>query len=213
MERRRIAWLFVAAVLSLAAVIVALIGIARTGDDSSSAQPASTPVVEGQESPFEGALLPDGVRAPDFSLRDENGRRVTMREYRGKPVIVTFLYSDCTTECPAQAQQIKGALNDLGHDVPALAVSVNPPGDTPASIKRFNEKMGVTGRIRWVRGSEGQLRKLWKGFAIVPQTPQREHLARIVLIDRDGVQRVGFPASQVTPERLAHDVRLLEQRG
>ena len=211
MERRRTAWLFAAALLSLAAVVVGIVGVSRTGD--SNAEPASTPVVEGARNPFEGALLPPGVRAPDFSLRDENGRRVTMREYRGTPVIVTFLYSDCTTECPAQAQQIKGALDDLGHDVPALAISVNPPGDTPRSIRHFNEKMGVTGRIRWVRGSEDKLRRLWKGFAIVPQTPQREHLARIVLIDRDGVQRVGFPASQVTPERLAHDLRLLEREA
>jgi protein SCO1/2 len=209
-ERRRIALLFTAALLSLAAVVVGAVGAIRTSD--STAEPASAPVIEGPDSPFEGALLPDGVRAPDFSLRDEEGRRVTMREYRGRPVIVTFLYSDCRTECPAQAMQIKGALDDLGHDVPALAISVNPPGDTPRSIKRFNAKMGVSGRLRWVRGSEDQLRKLWKGFAVVPQTPQQEHLARIVLIDRRGIQRVGFPASQVTPERLAHDLRLLERR-
>lgn len=211
MERRRIAWLFAAALLSLAAVVVGIVGVSQTGD--SSAEPSSQPVVEGPDSPFEGSPLPEGLRAPDFALRDETGRRVTMREYRGKPVIVTFLYSDCKTECPAQALQIKGALDDLGHDLPALAISVNPPGDTPRSIRHFNRKMGVTGRLRWVRGSEAQLRKLWKGFAVLPQTPQREHLARIVLVDARGLQRVGFPASQVTPERLAHDLRLLERQS
>jgi protein SCO1 len=210
-ERRRLALLFTAALLSLAAVVVAVIGVVRT--TGSSAEPASTPIVDAPDSPFEGARLPDRVRAPNFALRDEEGRRVTMREYRGEPVIVTFLYSDCTTECPAQAQQIKGALDQLGHDVPALAISVNPPGDTPKSIRRFNAKMGVSGRIRWVRGTEDELRRLWKGFAIVPQTPQQEHLARIVLVDSDGIQRVGFPASQVTPERLAHDLRLLERES
>jgi len=135
---------------------------------------------------------------------------VTMKEYRGRVVVVTFLYSHCKTECPVQAQQIKGALDDIGRPVPALSVSVDPPGDTPASVKHFNAKMGVSGRLRWVLGSEGQLSRLWKGFAIVPQTPQQEHMARIVLIDRKGMQRIGFPASQTTPERLAHDIRALE---
>ena len=209
MSRRTIALLFAAGIVSFAMAVVGVVGVIESSDsDSVTSGPA---VVEGPRSPFEGALLPPDLPAPDFSLRDEDGRRVTMREYRGKTVIVTFLYSDCTTECPAQAQQIKGALDQLGHDVPALAVSVNPPGDTPASVKSFNRKMGMTGRLRWVRGSKEELRKLWKEFAIVPKTPRREHLARIVLIDREGIQRVGYPGSQVTPERLAHDLRVLER--
>ena len=212
MERRRIALLFTAAAVALAAAIVGIVG-ASVSNNNSTDRPASDPIVSGPQSPFEGAELPDGVRAPDFSLRDENGRRVRMREYRGEPVIVTFLYSHCKTECPVQAQQIKGALDRLRHDLPALAVSVDPPGDTPKSIKSFNRKMGVTGRIRWIRGTEKQLRRLWKGFAIVPQTPTQEHLARIVLIDAKGVQRVGFPASQTTPEALSHDLALLERES
>jgi protein SCO1/2 len=203
MDRRLIATLFLAGALALGAMIFAIAGI--TGGGSTGTAEIASPT-----SQFEGALLPPGVRAPDFALRDENGRRVTMKEYRGRVVVVTFLYSHCKTECPVQAQQIKGALDDIGRPVPALSVSVDPPGDTPASVKHFNAKMGVSGRLRWVLGSEGQLSRLWKGFAIVPQTPQQEHMARIVLIDRKGMQRIGFPASQTTPERLAHDIRALE---
>ena len=55
---------------------------------------------------------------------------MTMRSLRGKPVVVAFLYSTCRDTCPLQAQQIKGALNELGSDVPALAVSVDPANDT-----------------------------------------------------------------------------------
>jgi protein SCO1/2 len=150
------------------------------------------------------------VRAPDFELRDERGRRVTMKEYRGKPVVVTFLYSHCHDTCPIQAQQIKGALDQLGHDVPALAISVDPPGDIPKSVHRFNAEQGVTGRIRWVLGRESQLRPLWDGYHILPQRPSQEHMARLVLVDKRGFQRIGYPSSQVTPERLAHDLRLLE---
>ncbi len=206
MDRRLIATLFAVGALALAAMIVAIVGISG-GDDTSGATASSTTAPPGR---FDGALLPPGVRAPNFALRDQNGKRVTMTEYRGRVVVVTFLYSHCKTECPVQAQQIKGALDDIGKPVPVLSVSVDPPGDTPKSVKHFNAKMGVGGRMRWVLGTEGQLSRLWKGFAIIPQTPTQEHMARIVLIDRKGLQRVGFPASQTTPERLAHDIKALQ---
>jgi protein SCO1/2 len=205
MNRRVTAVLFLVGLVALAGIIVGLRGIssART----STAEPAG----QTAGSSYDGALLPPGVRPPQFTLRDQDGRRVTMRGYRGRPVVVTFLYSHCKDTCPVQAQQIRGALDDLGHDVPVLAVSVDPPGDTQRSAKRFNRKQHVVGRIRWVLGSEPQLSRLWKGFAIIPQSDQQEHMARIVLIDRRGFQKVGFPASQTTPERLAHDLRLLEK--
>ena len=203
MTRGAIAALFATGVLALVVVIFAAKGIGSDDD------PAT--VVNAPKSAFQGALLPPGVRAPDFKLKDERGRRVTMSEYRGKPVVVTFLYSHCHDTCPVQAQQIKGALDNLGHDLPALAISVDPPGDTPKSVDRFNAEQGVAGRIRWVLGRESQLRPLWQGFHTTSQTPQTEHMARLVLIDKQGFQRVGYPSSQVTPERLAHDLRLLEK--
>jgi protein SCO1/2 len=207
-DRRLLAILLAVAALALAGIAFGVRGLTRT--DTSAADQAA---VVNPTSQFDGALLPKGVKAPDFKLRDENGKTVTMRQYRGRTVIVTFLYSHCKDTCPVQAQQIKGALDDLGHDVPALSVSVDPPGDKPASVKHFNSEQGVSGRLRWVLGSEGQLQRLWKGFAIVPQSDQQEHMARIVLIDRHGMQRVGFPAQQTTPERLAHDLRLLEKQS
>jgi protein SCO1/2 len=201
-NRGAVAALFATGVLALVVIIFAAKGIS-SDDDSPTVSNAPT-------SAFEGALLPPGIKAPNFSLTDEKGRRVTMKEYRGKPVVVTFLYSHCKDTCPIQAQQIKGALDDLGHDLPALAISVDPPGDTPKSVDRFNAKQGVTNRIRWVLGRESQLRPLWHGFHVTSQTPQSEHMARLVLIDKKGFQRIGYPSSQVTPERLAHDLRLLE---
>jgi protein SCO1/2 len=165
----------------------------------------------GAGSPFAGAVIPPGVRAPDFALTDERDEPIRMRDLRGSPAIVTFLYTTCEETCPAAAQQVKGALDELGHDVPAVAVSVDPPRDTPASARRFNAKQRVVGRLRWALGERAELRPVWRGFAIQPQLPESEHQARMVLVDRRGFQRIGFPLSQVTPERLAHDVRLLER--
>jgi len=206
-NRGAIAALFITGVVALALIILAARGVSDAGTSSvSTTGQARVPV-----SAFNGALMPAGVKAPDFKLRDERGRRVTMREYRGRPVVVTFLYSHCHDTCPIEAQQIKGALDQLGHDVPALAISVDPARDTPKSVARFDARQGVTGRIRWVLGRESQLRPLWDGYHTTPQLPSQEHIARLVLVDKRGFQRVGYPASQVTPERLAHDLRLLEK--
>ena len=207
-SRAAIAALFATAVVALVVVILAARGISDAG---TTPEVTTSGTALGKTSVFEGAPLPAGVRAPDFSLRDQRGRRVTMKEYRGRPVVVTFLYSHCHDTCPIQAQQIKGALDDLGHDLPALAISVDPPGDDPRSVARFNDEQGVTGRIRWVLGREWQLRPLWEGYHTTSQSPQTEHMARLVLVDKRGFQRIGYPSSQVTPERLAHDLRLLEK--
>ncbi|MDP9134892.1 MAG: SCO family protein, partial [Actinomycetota bacterium] len=146
---------------------------------------------------------------PELGLRDEEGEVVRMSDLRGEPVIVTFLYSNCEDSCPAQAQQVKGALNELGSDLPALAISVDPANDDADSARAFLSEQRMTGRMRFVLGTLGELRRVWRGYAVEPQLDDLDHTARIVLVDGDGVQRVGYPLGEVTPERLAHDLRLL----
>jgi protein SCO1/2 len=167
----------------------------------------------GSPNRFEGSLMPEGVRAPDFRLRNQDGDPVSMRSLRGQPVVVTFLYTTCQDSCPIQAQTVRGALDELGHDVPALAIAVDPPRDTPERAQAFLAKQRATGRIEFVLGSRAELRPLWKGYAIRPQAVDEEHMARITLVDSRGFQRIGYPGSEATPERLAHDLRLLEREA
>jgi protein SCO1 len=188
--------LFLVGVFALGAVV-----LAARGRDSD----------EGSPNTFEGALMPEGLRAPDFRLRNQDGDPVSMRSLRGQPVVVTFLYTHCEDTCPIQAQTIRGALDQLGHDVPALAVAVDPPNDTPESARKFLAEQRATGRIDFVLGSRSELRPVWKGFgSIKPQSVTEEHQARFTLVDSRGFQRVGYPGAEATPERLAHDLRLLE---
>lgn len=196
MNPRVLIALFVVAVAALGAVLLAA--------NDASKEPLAT---SGDR--FEGAVIPPGLRAPEIGLRDEDGDTVHMADLRGEPVIVTFLYSNCEDSCPIQAQQVKGALDDLGDDVPALAISVDPANDTSQSARAFLSKQRMTGRMRFVLGSRSQLEPIWDGYAVEPQLDDLEHTARIVLVDPKGVQRVGYPLGEVTPERLAHDVRLL----
>jgi protein SCO1/2 len=188
--------LVVVAVTALAAVALAADGASDGGGGDAAER-------------FEGAMLPLGLRAPEIGLRDEEGDPVRMADLRGEPAIVTFLYSNCDDTCPAQAQQVKGAFDRLGRDLPALAISVDPEDDTAQSARAFLSKQRMTGRMRFVLGSREELERIWRGYGVQPQTDDLDHTARIVLIDGKGVQRVGYPLGEVTPERLAHDLRLL----
>jgi protein SCO1/2 len=197
------------AIFAATCALVAVVGVALI---SNAGKADSPPVVQTPQSPFRGGTLPDGVRVPDFALTDQDGKPVSMAAYRGKPVVVTYLYTHCKETCPIQAQMIRGALDDLGHDIPALAVSVDPFRDTPASARAFNRKAKMTGRLRWVLGSRRQLQPLYRGFAIQPQLRDSEHQAFITLVDRKGLQRVAVAINQTSPEDLAHDIKVLERQ-
>src|SRR5690554_2267887 len=112
------------------AIALAIVAVAALGAVVLAANGASEADAPAAGERFEGALLPEGLRAPEVGLPDEEGETVRMSELRGEPVVVTFLYSNCDDTCPAQAQQVKGALNELGEDYPALAISVDPANDT-----------------------------------------------------------------------------------
>jgi len=159
---------------------------------------------------FAGALRPPQIPPKDFSLRDQDGQPASLRQYRGQPVILTFMYSTCQNTCPIMADQIRGALNDLGHDVPALAISVDPRNDTPLNAKRFLLKHALVGRMRFLLGTRAQLAPIWKAYGIQPQGSRFDHSAYVLVIDKRGKQRVGFPMSELTPEGLAHDVKVLQ---
>ncbi len=201
MNPRVLMALVLVAIFALGATVLAARG--RDGDEE--------PVSAGSR--FEGAVMPPGLRAPDFELRNQDSERVSMRDFRGEPVIVTFLYTTCEETCPIQAQIVRGALDQLGHDVPAIAIAVDPPRDTPARARAFLSKQRALGRLDFVLGTRAELRPLWRGYAIRPQSVRQEHQARFTLVDPRGYQRVGYPGSQATPERLAHDLRLLAQGG
>jgi protein SCO1/2 len=194
--RARLAVLLVAS-FAVAAGFFATLGL---GDD----EPA------GDARP-QGSVRPPGIPPADFEMRDQDGRRATLHQYRGQVVVVTFLYTTCEDTCPLTAQQIRGALDELGHDVPVLVVAVDPPRDTAARARRFLAEQRVTGRMRFLLGPPAELRRQWRAYGIQRQTRELEHTAHVVLLDRRGVQRIGFPAGFVSPDALAHDIALLER--
>jgi protein SCO1/2 len=193
--------------VTTAIVVAALGGVVifggGDGDDGAAAQSADP-------TGFHGALRPPGAPVPELrGLRDQDGRAATVAQYRGRPVVLTFLYSTCEDTCPLTTQQIRGALDDLGRDVPVLAVSVDPGNDTPFHVDNFLVKQRMNGRMRFLTGTRAALEPIWKAYGIQPQGEGFEHSASTVVIDGEGEQRVGFLTDQLTADGLAHDLRRL----
>ena len=166
---------------------------------------------------FRGNRALPGQSLPPFTLRDSTGEVIRASDLRGKVLIVTFLDTHCTAACPIIASQVGRALVLLTppqrQDVRAIAFSVDPDGDTPASIRTFLRHHRVEGRLHYLVGTLQQMRPVWRSFKVLPsaQTHQHElHSAPVRLYNRSGVwvatQHVG---ADLTPENLAHDLRLV----
>jgi protein SCO1/2 len=193
--------------LTALAVLLAAIGTVLLTRVHSSAAPAPSAA-------FAGPLLPPGLHAADFSLRDQNGRLVSLSHYRGHVIVLTFIHSRCKDTCPFMVEQIKGALNDLpraGSGVAAIGISVAPAEDTRASRRAFLRTHEMTDRLAFLNGPRSALRRVWHAYAMQPVEGNIDHSTFVLLIDKRGLERVGFAADQLTPEGLAHDIAKLQR--
>ena len=193
----------------LTAALCAAAGLVGALVASSASSGGGGEAAAGPATAWVGALRPPGAGVPRFRLSDQDGRTVTDAAVRGRPAVFAFLYSTCRDTCPSEVQTIRGALDDLGRDVPVFGVSVDPATDTPRSARAFLLEQRMTGRMRYLLGSQRALEPVWAAFGIAPQTRGREHSAYVVLVDPRGRQRVGFPFSRLTQAGLAHDLARL----
>jgi protein SCO1 len=189
-----------AAAASLAALVIAVKALDDSGDD---------PTVSAPPPRFRGEVVAGRPAAPHLSLRDQNGRPVDGADLRGRPAVVAFLPARCGALCVLTVNQIKGALDDLRSRPRALAVSIDPDSDS-ATARRLLTQTGMRGRLRVLLGGREQLAPVWRGFGVTPRGQRDGKTAQVVLLDRSGAQRIRFTVAQLTPERLAHDLRILE---
>jgi protein SCO1/2 len=160
-----------------------------------------------------GTLALPAQQAPPIHLRNYLGKRVTLSEYRGKAVLVTFLYANCPTVCPLIASNLRVALNMLGRrdsQVQVIAVSVDPRGDTPANVARFVREHGMLGRMQYLIGSAAELAPTWAAWHVgssreVGQPDLVAHSALVYGISASGRLTTIYPAT-FEPSEIAHDV-------
>jgi protein SCO1/2 len=208
----------IAPIIATALAFAALPGCAgRSGGsvDTKSTETAAAAAEAPSATGYDGALLPANLRPREFALTDPDGRRVSLSDFKGKVTILAFLYTASKTTAPLIAQQIRGALEELPAGTPAVAISLDPAGDTPAHVRAFLHAASLTGRMEYLTGSAAQLRPVWHAYAVVPANAGAtayERGAFVLLLDREGAPRVEFPVEELTPEALAHDVRRLEHQ-
>jgi protein SCO1/2 len=199
------------AAASLAALATAIVLAGCSGGSSSTARSSATG--HATSSGFDGAALPAGIAAPSFRLTDQRGRSVSLSALRGRVVLITFVYSSCGPTCVLVAQQIRGALDQLARPVPVLFISAEPAADTPASVARFLAAVSLQGRAEYLTGARGQLAPLWRAYRVTPPSASRSVFRRavsVLLVDREGHERVLLGLEQLTPESLAHDIGKLD---
>jgi protein SCO1 len=162
----------------------------------------------------EAERLPRLGPAPDFSLIDQDRRPVTLHDFRGKVVALTFIYTTCPDICPmltasmAQVQQELG--EGFGRTVEFISITVDPERDTPEVLKRYAENFGIA-TPGWVflTGDPTALKTIGQRYGIFAARGDEgeiDHTLLTSIIDRDGQLRVQYAGARFDPEEFRSDL-------
>jgi len=164
---------------------------------------------------FEGLTLQPPRPAPALALRDYTGQAVNLAAFRGKVVLVTFVYTHCPDVCPLIVTNLAAARRELSSEarhLQIIAVTVDPAHDTPSAVKQFLAARRATGAMDYLVGRRKQLLPVWKAWGIAVSTNKYEqtegHTAVVFGITASGKIAVAYPSS-FTPADIVHDVPLL----
>lgn len=157
-----------------------------------------------------------GRAASPIRLADAHGGTFDTRTLSGKPYLVTFLYANCPDVCPLIGAQLRDTLQQLGsdaHRVGVVAVSVDPRGDTPATVRAWLRRQREPSQFHYLVGSEQALAPVWRAWFAAPQIPgdpQSAHTAIVWIVDAHGRLAAKVAAGEPFDTRgLARDVRSL----
>jgi protein SCO1/2 len=130
----------------------------------------------------------------DYTLVDAGGRAVRLAEYRGKPLIVSFIYTGCTQVCPTTTKFLDRAIDEaqraLGNNAfRAITVGFNLPFDTPVAMREFQKRQGID-RSNWefLAADAPTIQGLARdtGFVVSATASGFDHLTQATIIDGRG---------------------------
>lgn len=153
---------------------VALVAGVGIGTAIAATRPSETPATEVSATPaFRNPDLDPGTRlnavAPDFTLTDQFGKRVSLSSYRGKVVVLSFNDPECTTICPLTTTALLQARKLLGpaaSQVQLLGVGANPEATQVKWVRAYSRVHRMTHRWRFLTGSLPELRRVWHAYGI-----------------------------------------------
>ena len=169
--------------LALAAAAVAGCGSASSGNGSgqhATANPNLDP----------GTAL-GGTPAPDFSLTNQFGQRISLSAFRGKVVILAFTDSQCTTVCPLTTQSMlaaKDLLGRAGDQVELVGIDANPSATSVSDVLAYSRSHGLVNQWNFLTGTLPELTAVWKRYGIAVQITngQIDHTPALFVIDPRG---------------------------
>ncbi|HEY4016360.1 MAG TPA: SCO family protein [Polyangiaceae bacterium] len=140
-----------------------------------------------------------GTRRPAVSLferpwvwRDEQGQPMTFARWKGEPVLVTAIYTECHATCPRTVDKLRRLYAALGgeHGAPAFVlVTLDPKNDTPERLRRFKEAQKLPEAWHLVAGSPEDTEELTDllDIHVLNSDAHIVHDARIVIFDGRGM--------------------------
>lgn len=196
-ERRTIPARLVAALLVCAAVLGVAGGVLVR--DLRRSEPRGAVTAASAAFHGQGSWAPGARPAPGFALRDQHGALVSLRSLRGRPVLLTFLDSQCTSRCPIEGRQLGSILRRLprASRPVVVVVSVDRAGDTPLGIRRALAKWHLAGpwSLHWLNApTRARLAAVWRayGVQVEPTSHDIVHSLALFLVDRHGDERTAY---------------------
>ncbi len=132
-----------------------------------------------------------GTPAPDFSLTNQFGQRISLSAFRGKVVILAFTDSECTTVCPLTTQSMlaaKDLLGKAGSKVQLLGIDANPAAISRSDVMAYSRSHGLVNQWDFLTGTLPELKAVWKHYNIYVQITkgQVDHTPALYIIDSRG---------------------------
>jgi protein SCO1/2 len=135
-----------------------------------------------------------GRRLGDYTLTDVDGRPRRLASYRGKPLIVSFVYTGCFHVCPTTTRFLERAIREAQRVVGigtfnVVTVGFNLPFDTPAAMRDFQTRHAIdVPGWRFLAGDATTIDALARdvGFAWIPTASGFDHVTQATIVDGDG---------------------------
>lgn len=183
-----------------ASVILAIVGcVAVPGAALEIAAPAAanaqaySPALD-QTAALRASQSAVGRTIGDYTLQDREGRTVRLSSYRGKPLLVSFIYTGCFQICPTTTRALqqatsvaRTALGDNRFNV--ISIGFNQPADSPQALKSFAAQYGINApNWEFLSPPAAIVPELARnfGFAFVATAAGFDHLLQVSVVDAEG---------------------------
>ena len=152
--------------------------------------------------------------APAFSLISQDGARVSLADYRGKVVALTFIFASCTDTCPLltdKMARVQDALGDkFGARISFISITVDPKRDTSRVLKEYATNFGANlAGWTFLTGDPASIRDVERRYGVFVETTASgdiNHTFLTSLIDRRGMLRVQYLGVRFDLEEFRRDL-------